>query len=125
MTLLFATLHDDYEFAGEEFHLRLGEWFERCSIAIAGCLEGSGICYLEGQFIIGERALVAVLVQEAHGDEGKVVAIGIQQHVVLMVQPSTMQAIGSWSGVSTLNFSCAGSPAVRFTSSPTFSPYWL
>ena len=50
----------------------MGERFERCGIAIAGCLEGSGTRYLEGQLIISERTLIAILIQKAHGDEGKV-----------------------------------------------------
>ena len=59
----------------------LSEGIERSSITIACCLEGSGTLYLEGKFIIGERTLIAVLIQEAHGDEGKIVA-GPREHVV-------------------------------------------
>ena len=77
-------LNNYNEFAREESHMWLSEGIERSSITIACCLEGSGTLYLEGKFIIGERTLVTVLVQKAHGDEGKVVAIGIQQHVVLI-----------------------------------------
>src|SRR5574344_561918 len=62
----------------------MGERFERCGIAIAGCLEGSGTRYFEGQLIICERTLTAVLVQKAHGDKGEVIAISIQKHIVLI-----------------------------------------
>lgn len=62
----------------------MGERFERCGIAIAGCLEGSGTRYFEGQLIICERTLIAVLVQKAHGDKGEVIAISIQKHIVLI-----------------------------------------
>ena len=62
----------------------MGERFERCGIAIAGCLEGSGTRYFEGQLIICERTLIAILVQETNGNESKVLAISIQQHIVLI-----------------------------------------
>lgn len=84
VALLLAALYDDYEFAGEEFHLRLGERFERCGIAVAGSLESAGTTHLEGQFVIGKRTFIAVLILQTHGDEGKIVAIGIQKHIVLI-----------------------------------------
>ena len=84
VALLLAALYDDYELAGEEFHLWLGERFERCGIAIAGCLESAGTTHLEGQFVIGKRTFIAVLILQTHSDEGKIVAIGIQQHIVFI-----------------------------------------
>lgn len=84
VALLLAALYDDNEFAGEEFHLRLGERFERCGIAVAGSLESAGTTHLEGQFVIGKRTFIAVLILQTHGDESKVVAIGIQKHIVLI-----------------------------------------
>lgn len=84
VALLLAALYDDNEFAGEEFHLWLGERFERCGITVAGSLESAGTTHLEGQFVIGERTFIAVLILQTHGDEGKVVAIGIQKHIVLI-----------------------------------------
>lgn len=84
VALLLAALYDDNEFAREEFHLWLGERFERCGIAVAGCLESAGTTHLEGQFVIGKRTFIAVLILQTHGDEGKIVAIGIQQHIVFI-----------------------------------------
>lgn len=52
VALLRLALYDEYELAREEFHLWLGEWFERGGIAIASCLEGSCARDLEGQLII-------------------------------------------------------------------------
>jgi pectate lyase len=84
VALLRLALYKNHELAGEETHVWLSEWFERCGIAIAGCLEGSGTCYLEGQLIISERALIAILIQKAHGNKSEVFSIGIQQHIVLI-----------------------------------------
>ena len=62
----------------------LSEGIERSSITIACCLEGSGTLYLEGKLIICERTLITILIQKAYGNKSEVVAIGIQQHVVLI-----------------------------------------
>ena len=92
VALLLAALYDDYEFAREEFHLWLGERFERCGIAVAGCLESAGTTHLEGQFVIGKRTFIAVLILQTHGDEGKIVASAFKSTLCSSVQPSTMQA---------------------------------
>ena len=84
VALLCLALNNNNKFAREESHVWLSEGIERSSITIACCLEASGTLYLEGKFIIGERTLIAVLIQKTHGDESKVVAIGIQQHIVLI-----------------------------------------
>ena len=75
-TRSFAGLADDYQLAVEEAHLRLGEGLQRSGIAVAGSLVGARSSYAEFKPVGSIGALGAILVHEAHGDIGKVVAIG-------------------------------------------------
>ena len=52
VTFLSLALYDDHKFAREEFHLWLGERFQRSGIPITSRLEDSFATYLKGQFII-------------------------------------------------------------------------
>ncbi len=45
----------------------------------------AGATHLEGQFVIGKRTFIAVLILHADGDEGKVVAIGIEGGIIVLI----------------------------------------
>ena len=73
----FTGLANDNQLAVEEAHLWLGERFQRGGIAVAGGLVGASTRHAEFKPVGGVGAQGAVLVHEAHGDVGQVVAVGI------------------------------------------------
>ena len=80
---MLLALHNDNQLAAKEPHLWLSKRFERSSIAIASSLECSSTRYLKGQFVISQRTLIAILVQETHRDESQVIAISLQMGAML------------------------------------------
>ena len=72
-------LHHDYQLAVEQAHGGLGERLQRRGIAIAYGPEGAGAADVEAQLVGGSGDEGAALVDERDGDEGQVLAVGLQR----------------------------------------------
>lgn len=95
VALLLAALYDDNEFAREEFHLWLGERFERCGIAVAGCLESAGTTHLEVSSSSASGHSLPSLSCRLTVMKARSLPSAFSSTLCSSVQPSTMQAIGS------------------------------
>lgn len=68
----------DGEFAVEGVHRGTCEDFGAGGVAVADALEEAGACDFDGHLIVGIGTEVAVLIDDADGEEGHVGAVGGQ-----------------------------------------------